>query len=165
MDVEYFDMRDIDEYAMRTGCPIGGKTLYAYTVEGRGFRWLKPLLCEADMNEFIKLAMRENFMDIYIDCNLDPELLKLYSSSCGLRTVVHRFEYCRFRIAEPFKKTLSVRRSTPIIVPLLANFKYNETKGQASKESNDESDLEFLGDLTQDNIEYENDAAFFRESD
>ncbi|KAG9154452.1 hypothetical protein Leryth_025513, partial [Lithospermum erythrorhizon] len=110
-------------------------------------------------------------IDYADDCNPDPELLKLYSCGCGLRTVVPRFEYCSFWIAEPVKKTLYVRRGTPYIVPLLANVdynengrEYNETKGKSSKESNDESDLEFLGDLTQD-IEYENDAAFFRESD
>ncbi|GAA0171373.1 hypothetical protein LIER_25420 [Lithospermum erythrorhizon] len=33
MDVEDFDMRDTDEYVMRTGCPIGCQALYAYTVE------------------------------------------------------------------------------------------------------------------------------------
>ncbi|GAA0169024.1 hypothetical protein LIER_23594 [Lithospermum erythrorhizon] len=171
MDVDDFDMRDIDEYAMRTGCSIKGKTLYAYTVEGRGFGWLKLLLCEADMNEFRKLEMKENFMDVYIECNPNLELLKLYSSGCRLRTVVPRVEYCSFRIAEPVNKTLVVRRGTPIIVLLLANFdynknsgEYNETKGQSSKENNDVLDLEFLGDLTQD-IEYENDVACFRESD
>ncbi|GAA0183961.1 hypothetical protein LIER_31284 [Lithospermum erythrorhizon] len=114
--------------------------------------------------------MKENFMDVYIDCNPDPELLKLYSYGCRLRTIVPRFEYCSFWIAEPVKKTLSVRRGTSYIIPLLANFdynengrEYNETKGKSSNESNDESDLEFLCDLTQ-NIECENDAAFFRES-
>ncbi|GAA0163445.1 hypothetical protein LIER_39601 [Lithospermum erythrorhizon] len=131
-NAEDFDVRDIDEYAMRAECPIGGKTLYAYAVEGRGFGWLKPLPCEANTNEFRKLAMKENFMDVYIDCKPNPELLKLYSSGCGLRTVVPREK--------------------------------NKTKGQSSKESNDKSDLEFLGDLTQD-IEYENDVAFVRESD
>ncbi|GAA0163276.1 hypothetical protein LIER_39566 [Lithospermum erythrorhizon] len=172
MDAEDFDMWDIDEYAMRIGCPIRGKTLYDYTLEGRGFGWLKPLLSDVDMNEFRKLAMRENFMHVYIDYNPDLEFLKLYSISCGLRTLVLRIENCSFRVDEPFKNTLSMRRDTHVIVPLLANFDYNEnaweyyeTKGQISKESNDELDFEFLGDLTkEDNIKYENDSAFFRVS-
>ncbi|GAA0184165.1 hypothetical protein LIER_31454 [Lithospermum erythrorhizon] len=117
MDVEDFDMRDIDEYEMLTGYPIGCKILYAYTVEGRGFGWSKPLLCEDDMNEFRKLAMIKNFMDIYIYCNPDPKLLKLYSS-CRLRTIVPRVEYCSFRIAEPFNKILFVRRGILVIVLL-----------------------------------------------
>ncbi|GAA0145497.1 hypothetical protein LIER_36138 [Lithospermum erythrorhizon] len=59
MDAEDFDIRNIDEYAMRTGCPIGCKALYAYTVVGRGFGRLKPLLYREIRAENIAVQQKE----------------------------------------------------------------------------------------------------------
>ncbi|GAA0151033.1 hypothetical protein LIER_43126 [Lithospermum erythrorhizon] len=51
------DLRTVDEFALRVGQPLGSEVVYMYSVHGYGLTWLKPLMCDSDVDAFRKFSL------------------------------------------------------------------------------------------------------------
>ncbi|GAA0163714.1 hypothetical protein LIER_19511 [Lithospermum erythrorhizon] len=80
LDIDYleensFDLKDIDEFALIYGYPVGSRLLYVYREPGMGLAFgLKPLLSADDVVKFRELTFREKCLEIYIDASPNSEL-------------------------------------------------------------------------------------------
>ncbi|GAA0164584.1 hypothetical protein LIER_20180 [Lithospermum erythrorhizon] len=88
LDIDYleeksFDLKDIDEFSLRFGYPVGSRLLYVYREPGIGLAFGLKLLLSAD--DVVKF--REKCLEIYVAASPNSELCRLYTSCKALRVI------------------------------------------------------------------------------
>ncbi|GAA0152107.1 hypothetical protein LIER_37425 [Lithospermum erythrorhizon] len=95
------DLRTVDEFVLRAGQPLGSQVVYMYSAHGWGLTWLKPLMCDSDVDAFRKFALEGRFFHICVGAFPTNEFITLFCKGIGLRTILPQVVGNGFMVADP----------------------------------------------------------------
>ncbi|GAA0156665.1 hypothetical protein LIER_14106 [Lithospermum erythrorhizon] len=160
-----FQLRTVDEFALRAGQPLGSEVVYMYSVHGWGLTWLKPLMCDSDVDAFRKFALEGRLFHIYVDACPANEFITLFCKDIGLRTILPQVAGNGFRVADP-KGTILENGCLDVLCLLnrlyyKANTKNNVDGDDVIQYDDEGADIPNV----EERVEYYDDLAFFKEGD
>ncbi|GAA0139683.1 hypothetical protein LIER_42592 [Lithospermum erythrorhizon] len=165
MYTEDLDLRTVDELALRVGQPLGSEVVYVYSVHGWGLTWLKPFMCDSDVDAFRKFALEGSFFNIYVNACPTNEFITLFCKGIGLRTILPQVEGNGFRVAD-LKGTILENGCLDVLCLLNRRYYKANTKNNVDGDDVIQYDDEG-GDIpnAEEMVEYYDDLAFFKEWD
>ncbi|GAA0159746.1 hypothetical protein LIER_38921 [Lithospermum erythrorhizon] len=125
VEFDDFGIRDVDEFALRNGCSLGSNVVYVYSVKSSELAWLKSIETDYDIEEFKKIALKEKFMNIYIDSCPNNEFLRLYSNEMSLIKLSCEGSVHKFVVRPPMTKEIHGRK--PRVLLQLSNVDFTHS--------------------------------------